>query len=162
MSKPEDDPVIITLIASNLMGRTVKGRIYDNWPLALAAARQGLQEASHAILRAKEDEARMAWLNKHSAESHHNAETELDEAQFIELLTLDLCKSPRAAHKKAFAHRWWKRLEAEYPQAPSITEKSTWKLGTLSRWKKEFTRIYREGRKKAKQSNLKKLKKASK
>jgi hypothetical protein len=161
MNNPEDDPAIITLIASNLMGRTVKGRTYDNWPLALAEARRGLQEALRAILSAKEDEARMAWLDEHSAEAHiaHNAETELDEADFIELLTLDLIKSPRADRQKAFAHRWWKRLQARHPQAPSITEESTWKLGTLSRWKKEFARICREGRKNVRQSNLKKVSK---
>jgi hypothetical protein len=157
MNKPEDDPVIITLIASNLMGRTVKGRTYDNWPLALAEARRGLQEAPRAILRAKEDEARVAWLDEHSTEAHYNAETELDEAQFIELLTLDLSKSPRADRKKAFAHRWWKRLQAKHPQAPSITEASTWKLGTLSRWKKEFAHICREGRKNVRRTNLKKV-----
>jgi hypothetical protein len=155
MTKPEDDPVIIALIASNLMGRTVKGRIYDNWRLALAEARRGLQEAARAIHRAKEDEAHMAWLIENSAED--NDETELDEAQFIELLTLDLIKSTRPDRRKAFAHHWWKRLQAEHPQAPSITEESTWKLGTLKRWKKEFVRIRCEGRKNARRTNLKKV-----
>jgi hypothetical protein len=44
MNRPEEDPVVVTLVASNLLGR-----ICQDWRTACEEARQGLKVAAKVI-----------------------------------------------------------------------------------------------------------------
>jgi hypothetical protein len=72
MNRPEDDPVIVALIASNLLGRRCR-----DWSAALSEARSGLRQSRRLIADENEDaeireEAERYWraqdVQKHGVE----------------------------------------------------------------------------------------------
>jgi hypothetical protein len=149
MNKPEDDLVIVTLIASNLLGRTC-----EDWPTAVSQARHGLKVSRGVIAHEKEDEARVAEIWAHNAEVH-GAPDWIGEKTFIDWLVKDLTKTKRADRRKAFATRWWARLVEAYPEAPALDDSRTWTHGTLAKWKDVFAYTCQQGRAEINRANRK-------
>jgi hypothetical protein len=141
MKRPEDDPVIVTMIAANLLGRYC-----HDWPTALSEARHGLKMSPRVIAREKEQEAIDAEMWEDS----------ISEAYFINLLCAGLLKATRADRKKSFVTRWWTALRRAHPEAPALDDAHSWTLATLQNWKDRFDHCVRKGRAESSRSNWQK------
>jgi hypothetical protein len=129
MNRPEDDPVIVALIASNLLGHHCQ-----DWPAALVEARRGLKLSRQLI----DDETFQASVKCDDREFYvrDGLRDWIGERAFIERLTNGLVRTKRIDRKKAFVAKYWGKMS---PQAPSIEDPHSWTLHTLREWQHRFT-----------------------
>jgi hypothetical protein len=134
MNRPEDDPVIVAMIASNLLGRYCQ-----DWPGALAEARRGLALSRQMI----EDETVQESIKDDDNDREYYARVHglhdwIGERAFIDRLSSGLVRTKRSDRKKAFVVKYWAKMSS---QAPSIEDPCSWTLKTLHRWEDRFRMI---------------------
>src|SRR5215472_10963353 len=114
MKWPEDDPVIVALVASNLLGHYCQ-----DWSSALSEARRGLKLSRQMI----DDETLQDGIELGERQYYarvHELWDWIGERAFIERLSNGLVRTKRADRKKAFVVKHWSHLREWYPQAPAI------------------------------------------
>jgi hypothetical protein len=146
MNRPEDDPVVVALVASNLLGRYCQ-----DWPTALVQARRGL-ELSQQLIEAErirqgiDDEDREFYVRE-------GLQDWIGERAFVEELSKGLVRSKRSDRKKALVTKYWTILRECFSAAPPIEDEYSWTLTTLHRWQPYFAMIWRVQRSEASSEN---------
>jgi hypothetical protein len=136
MNRPEDDPVVVAMIASNLLGRYCQ-----DWPQALVQARRGLALSRQLIA----DETLQASIKDPDRDREYYARVHgladwIGERAFIDRLSHGLVRTKRSDRRKAFVAKYWAKMS---PSAPSIEDPCSWTLATLHRWEDRFRMVAR-------------------
>ena len=137
MNRPEDDPVVVALVASNLLGRYCQ-----DWPQALVQARRGLALSRQLIA----DESLQASVEDDEREYYarvYGLQDWIGEKAFIEELSRGFVRTKRSDRKKALVAKHWAILREMSPEAPPIEDECSWTLTTLRRWQRLFNMLWR-------------------
>src|SRR6516165_1090963 len=120
MNRPEDDPAVVALVASNLLGHYCQ-----DWPEALVQARRGLELSRQLIT----DETLQASVEQNEREYYrrvHGLQDWIGEKLFIEELSRDLCRTKRSDRKKALVVKYWTILRQYHHDVPPIDDECSW------------------------------------